>query len=65
MKPTPKLRFVERNEKVTLNGEEFDNWRFILQQWWEQGRSMNLGWGDIPLGEAKGEWRDVPLEVEN
>jgi hypothetical protein len=54
MTPTPKLRFVERNDPVTLNGERFDNWQKILQQWWEYNS------GAIPDGE----WRDVPIEKE-
>ena len=56
MTPTPRLRFVERNDKVVLNGEEFDNWRTILQQWFT--------W-DIQYPTASGEWRDVPLEKEH
>ena len=55
MNPTPRLRFVDRNEKVTLNGEEFDNWQKVLQQWYT--------W-DITYPTARGEWRDVPLEKE-
>lgn len=55
MNPTPRLRFVERNEKVTLNGEEFDNWRRVLQQWYAY---------DIEYPMTKGEWKDVPLEKE-
>jgi hypothetical protein len=54
MKPTPKLRFVNRNEPVILRGEKFDNWRKVLQQWWEPTE-----WN------AEGMWRDVPLEKEN
>ena len=53
MTPTPRLRFVERNNKVILNGEEFDNWRTILQQWYAY---------DINYPTEKGEWKDVPLE---
>ena len=56
MTPTPRLRFVLRNDKVVLNGEEFDNWRTILQQWFT--------W-DIQYPTASGEWRDVPLEKEH
>ena len=56
MTPTPRLRFVQRNDKVVLNGEEFDNWRTILQQWFT--------W-DIQYPTASGEWRDVPLEKEH
>lgn len=53
MKPTPKLRFVKRNEPVIRSDERFDNWRYVLQQWWE-----HTEWN------APGEWRDVPLEKE-
>ena len=55
MTPTPRLRFVERNNKVILNGEEFDNWRTILQQWYAY---------NINYPTEKGEWKDVPLEKE-
>ena len=65
MKPTPKLRFVRRTEKHTpVGGTEQEREVTMLQQWWEQGHSVNLGWADITLGEVKGEWRDVPLEAE-
>ena len=60
MKPTPKLRFIER--QMEINGDH--KLVRILQQWWEQGHSVSLGWGDITIGEVKGEWRDVPLEQE-
>jgi hypothetical protein len=36
----------------------------ILQQWWEQGMTMNMGFGEVSLFDPKGEWRDVPLEKE-
>ena len=55
MTPTPRLRFVERNDKVVLNGEEFDNWKLVLQQWFSY---------DIAYPTEKGEWKDVPLEKE-
>lgn len=59
MKPTNRLRFVER---IDINTERTYK---ILQQWWEESMSVNLGWtGEIPIGQAKGEWRDVPLEAE-
>ena len=64
MKATNKLRFVERKDYT----EDAANPRTlrILQQWWEQkGMTMNMGWGgEMPIGEIKGEWRDIPLEVE-
>ena len=76
MKATNKLRFVER--KVYVNKPAYNSYghqgevselvkKMILQQWWETVPmgTVNLGWtGDIPLGEVKGEWRDVPVEVE-
>ena len=64
MTPTPKLRFVERTVPLTNTTGKIVH---VLQQWWE-GSSMgtiNLGWtGEMPIGEVKGEWRDVPLETE-
>lgn len=50
MKPTAKLRFIER--QVEVNGDH--KLVRILQQWWESG------WG---ISE-KGEWRDVRQEQE-
>ena len=65
MTPTPKLRFVERkvyvNEVTALELVK----KTILQQWWQTNNTINLGFGgDIPIGETKGEWRDVPIEKE-
>lgn len=51
MKPTPKLRFVEREQAI---GQMITH-RKILQQWWADF----VG----PL-ELDGEWRDVPIEQE-
>jgi hypothetical protein len=69
MKPTAKLRFVER-DSYSKNGEHFTHPHKvrILQQWWETVPmgTVNLGWtGEIPLGEVKGEWRDIPIEEES
>lgn len=55
MTPTNKLRFVERNKPVILNGERFDNWQKVLQQWHE--------W-DVTYPTQTGEWRDVPTVKE-
>jgi hypothetical protein len=73
MKPTPKLRFIERDGPMmgfhkNSDGSETTMHQKIriLQQWWEQsGMTMNMGWGgEMPIGETKGEWRDVPMEAE-
>lgn len=51
MKPTNKLRFVERVVPITeTTGRQVQ----ILQQWWEYEH----------VAETDGEWRDVPLEKE-
>ena len=71
MTPTNKLRFVKRMIGVTYQGHidinELKEVK-ILQQWWQSSSmgSVNLGWtGDMPLGEINGEWRDVPVEIED
>ncbi len=67
MKATNKLRFVER-DSYSKNGEYFMHPHKvrILQQWWETSSmgEVNLGFGSFPVGEVKGEWRDVLVEVE-
>jgi len=76
MKPTNKLRFVERKvplhpfyKTVDSDGklrEGVQTYR-VLQQWWESSTmgTINIGFGgEMPLGEVIGEWRDVPLEEE-
>ena len=55
MKPTPKLRFIER--QMEINGDH--KLVRILQQWWEDRE-----WYNISVGTHHGEWRDVPLEQE-
>jgi hypothetical protein len=68
MTPTPKLRFVER--EIFVPFEDYKDvvqakTGRILQQWWQTNNTINLGFGgDIPIGETKGEWRDVPIEEE-
>ena len=68
MTPTPKLRFVERGVLVPYEGPKNITQTKtvrILQQWWQTNNTINLGFGgDIPIGEIKGEWRDVPIEKE-
>ena len=56
MTPTPKLRFVERDDETTWTPKTVR----ILQQWWEPERNII----DMVAGKTQGEWRDVPLEVE-
>jgi hypothetical protein len=65
MKPTPQLRFFERKLPAPEYGENLSKTVRTLQQWWEKSTTINLGWtGDMPIGLAKGEWRDVPIEKE-
>lgn len=65
MKPTNKLRFIERNEPVILRGEKFDNWRKVLQQWWEDDEPEIIEeYNGFTTMRIEGEWRDVPLEKE-
>ena len=52
MKPTAKLRFVERDLGYTKIR--------VLQQWWEEKQWAHDVW--ITVG---GEWRDVPLEEKD
>ena len=64
MTPTLKLRFVERKvpmhpfyQTVGSDGqmrEGVQTYR-VLQQWWEP---------HYPGSAMQGEWRDVPMEVE-
>jgi len=66
MKPTTKLRFVDRVDYVQRWGDtDMEHTALILQQWWETNNTINLGFGgELPIGETKGEWRDVPIEKE-
>ena len=51
--PTNKLRFVEREERHWQDDRTYNARRVrILQQWWE------------PEFTELGEWRDVPVEME-
>lgn len=59
MKPTAKLRFIERVVPTPEYGENTGKIVRILQQWWAPH------WIEGNLGVPKGEWRDVPLEKEN
>lgn len=64
MKPTARLRFVERVVPAPEHGEGIGKKVRILQQWWSQQHTVNMGWGEIPMGDENGEWRDIPLEEE-
>ena len=57
MNPTPRLRFVERQQgyKSIYGTDPTPNMVRILQQWWEYNS------GAVPSGE----WRDVPLEKKH
>jgi len=67
MTPTPKLRFVERQDFT----EDAANPRTIriLQQWWEV-ENIKLAIhvtdkdGNTLPSPNRGEWRDIPLETE-
>lgn len=58
MNPTPRLRFVERETKLTRpNGDSYIVKTIqVLQQWFAY---------DIEYPMTRGEWKDVPLEKEN
>ena len=68
MTPTAKLRFIKRQILVPYELQKNITQTkavHILQQWWQTNNTINLGFGgEIPIGETKGEWRDVPLEEE-
>jgi hypothetical protein len=52
--PTNKLRFVEREERHWQDDRTYNVRRVrILQQWWEPAFFIEPG-----------EWRDVPVEME-
>ena len=50
-KENNKLRFVIRDGKK------------ILQQYWDDTPTVELGWASLPLGKSVGEWRDVPMVI--
>ncbi len=59
MKPTNKLRFVERGVPAPEYGEGVVKIVRILQQRWE------LENGTEKYNAENGEWRDIPIEKEN
>jgi hypothetical protein len=56
MKPTTRLRFVERYVYAPEHGDDVSKKVRILQQWWAVEREGQM----TPTGE----WRDIPLENE-
>ena len=61
MIPTPKLRFVDREIQLPIQGfvVTYKTVR-ILQQWWEPKYNII----DVVADRKTGEWRDVPVEDE-
>ena len=57
MTPTPKLRFVERDDETSWTPKTVR----ILQQWWEPERNII---DVVAEKKTQGEWRDIPLEKE-
>jgi hypothetical protein len=57
MTPTPKLRFVERDDETSWTPKTVR----ILQQWWEPERNIIDA---VTEKKTQGEWRDIPLEKE-
>lgn len=72
MKPTPRLRFVERVINVCTSPDgtvSHGTMVRILQQWWEAGDialavHITDKDGNTLPSPRLGEWRDVPLEKE-
>jgi hypothetical protein len=69
MTPTNKLRWIGRVTTTYANGVEFHSDNKVLQQWWED-RNITLSIhvedkdGNPLPSPNRGEWRDVPVEVE-
>lgn len=67
MTPTPKLRFIEREVFVPVQGDfvvTYETVR-ILQQWWQtHATGMTSTNGEDWVTAYAGEWRDVPIEKE-
>lgn len=64
MTPTAKLRFVEREVQVPVQGDFVVTYKTvrILQQWWE--KDIASQYTAAIAGDSSGEWRDVPIEKE-
>lgn len=68
MKPTMKLRFIER--EITIHHADclYASIKTVrvLQQWWQSPDILEaLGIGGVAPISEDGEWRDVPLEIES
>jgi len=59
MKPTNRLRFVERSQP-DYPGANTGRIVRILQQWWASDPDCYEDWAM----QTNGEWRDVPVEKE-
>lgn len=60
MKPTNRLRFVERVVPAPEYGEGVGKNVHILQQWWATDPDCYEDW----VMQVNGEWCDVPVGVE-
>lgn len=61
MKPTARLRFVEREVRIPIReGIARCEHHKFLQQWWAFDPDSYTDW----ITKTNGEWRDVPLEKE-
>ena len=55
MKPTNKLRFIER-DAIVSHAQMIVKTTRVLQQWWSETVTEENTYREV------GEWRDVPLE---
>lgn len=61
MKPTPQLRFVEREVRIPIcEGMARCEHHKFLQQWWVDADAVF----DAVTKDIRGEWRDIPTETE-
>ena len=62
MCPTFKLRYVERVKNFYCGDSSYKTTigkTKVLQQWWEESVGAL-----VDMSEARGEWRDIPTEIE-
>ena len=60
MKPTNRLRFIERIVPAPEYGEGIGKKVRSLQQWWASDPDCYEDWAM----QVNGEWRDVPVEKQ-